>query len=252
MKDVRKAIQLYLFRSRAAMEMRSILSFIRELGYDGVEFCGLFGHDPAEVRGWLGELGLAAVSDHVTFGMLADGLEETIRVHKALGCEFITLGWLDEERRHYGPDFDGTLSALSRAEAACRAAGLPLAYHNHNFEFRHVSEKNGLEMMLDGVPGLQAQFDAGWLKISGQDPVALLDRYAGRYISVHLKDYLRSDGEKHDFCPLGMGVAGISDAIQAAVRGGARWIIVDQDDDDRRGAGEAARLSTEYLNSLGY
>lgn len=252
MGNIKKALQLYTMRFDAAKDLHSTLSLVKAMGYDGVEFCGFFGHDPAEIRGWLDTLGLAAVSDHVTLDMIAGDLDETIRVRKALGCEFIVLGFLEEAKRHYGPAFNETLSVVRKAAAACREAGLPLAYHNHNFEFSNVSGKNGLEMMLDGAPDLNAQFDTGWLGIAKQDPVAMLHKYAGRYRSVHLKDYLSSNGTEHDFCPIGLGVMDNPPIISEAVKGGAKWVIVDQDSDARRTAAEAARLSADYLVSLGY
>jgi sugar phosphate isomerase/epimerase len=252
MNNIKKALQLYTLRFDAANDLYAALALIKGMGYDGVEFCGLFGHDAEEIRGRLDGMGLAAVSDHVTFDMLANHLEDTIRTRKALGCQFIVLGFLEEVKRHYSSGFPDTLSVVRKAAAACRQAGLPLAYHNHNFEFTNVTSKNGLEQMLDGVPDLDAQFDSGWMGIMGQDPVAMLQKYAGRYASVHLKDYLSSNGAEHDFCPVGLGVMDNPAVINAAIKGGARWLIVDQDADARRTATEAARLSVEYLVSLDY
>lgn len=250
---VKIATQVYLFRREADKDLFSVLDAISGAGYSGVEFAGLFQFSPSDIRSHLGGLGLKAVSGHVSIDMLENDLQRTIELYQCLGCEFIVLGWLDEAHRHNGPLFAEMLPRLEDIAAACRDAGLPLAYHNHNFEFKNVQDKNGLEKLLDGVPALQAQLDTGWLGIAGQDPVALLRKYAGRYKSVHLKDYLGSDGEaNHDFCPIGMGVQDDAAIIKVAVEGGAKWLIADQDDDARRPAIEAANLSAAYLRSLGY
>jgi sugar phosphate isomerase/epimerase len=218
-----------------------------------VEFCGLFGHDAGRIRDKLDMLGLQAVSNHVSLAMLADDFDSTAGICKALGCRFVVLGFLEEAHRHYGANFGKTLSAVRQAAEACREAGLKLAYHNHNFEFFHAEAGNGMELMLDAVPCIRAQFDTGWLGISGQDAVAMLRKYAGRYESVHLKDYLEGGADgNHDFCPVGMGVMDYKAITAEGTKGGAEWFIVDQDSDKRRSALEAARLSREYLMSLGY
>lgn len=254
MGNIRIATQLYPMRNEAAKDLFSVLDTVSGMGYDGVEFVGLYNRSADDIRKHADGLGLKIVSGHVSLGMLANDIERTINTHKALGCEFIVLGWLEEAERHYGPNFASTVLQADKAAKACRDAGLPLAYHNHNFEFTKGMGKNGLDQLMDGAEALQVQFDTGWLGIAGQDPVALLEKYAGRYSSVHLKDYLKTDGAaSHDFCPIGLG--GILDyaAIsKAAVQGGAKWLIVDQDDDARRPMPEALKLSLSYLRSLGY
>lgn len=253
MSNIHIATQLYLMRREASADLFAVLDAAKAAGFDGVEFCGLFGHTAGEIRKKLDVLGLKAVSDHVTLAMLQNDLERTLDDRRALGCEFIVLGWLAEEDRHYGPRFGEVLADLNVITERCRAAGLPLGYHNHNFEFTRPEAGNGLTRLLDGVPGIQPQFDAGWLAIAGQDPVAMLRKYAGRYVSVHLKDYLSTDArENHDFCPIGMGKLDWKAIASAAVAGGARWLIADQDDDARRTPAEAAALNAKYLRSLGY
>jgi sugar phosphate isomerase/epimerase len=252
MNTVKKGLQLYTVRFDAADDLYAVLTQVKAMGYDGVEFAGLFGHDAADIRSHLDALGLKCIAGHVSLDMLTNSFDSTIATYKTLGCEFIVLGFLEEEHRHYGSTFDQTVARAENATAACREAGLPLAYHNHNFEFMNAEAGNGLDLLLSGAKSLQVQFDTGWLGIAGQDPVALLHKYVGRYTSVHLKDYLESKGTDYDFCPIGHGVLDYPSIIAAAVTGGAQWIIVDQDSDARRPALEAARLSAQFMKSLGY
>ncbi len=251
MTKVKNAIQLYTVRADAAQDLYGTLRAIAEMGYDGVEFCGLFGHEAAEVRGWLDGLGLVAVSNHVGLDNLADpaAVSQTCKV---LGCGFATLGFLSESQRHDKPAFAQTVETVRAAAEALKAEGLALAYHNHNFEFQNAEGGNGLALLLEAVPGLNAQFDTGWLAIGGQDPLLWLDQYAGRYTTVHLKDYLPNEDLGYEFCPIGMGgTLDYAAIVRKAVQNGAGWIIVDQDDDAQRTALEAAKLSLDFLRSLG-
>ena len=253
MEKIGIATQIYPLRVDAAKDLFAVLDGIRAAGYDGVEFIPGFKQSAAEIRKHADGIGLRVVSGHVSLNQLAEDLGPIIDHHRALGCEFIVLGFLAEADRHNGPGFARTLDIVAKAAEDCLAAGMPLAYHNHNFEFRNVTGNNGVELLLEGASALQAQFDTGWLGIAGQDPVAWLGKYAGRYLSVHLKDYLSTDGaDGHDFCPIGMGALDYRAIVRAGIAGGAKWLIVDQDADARRPMMEALKLSRDFLRSLGF
>ena len=53
------AVQVYSVREDAKADLRGTLTKIKAMGYDGVEFAGLYGYDPAEIRDMCAELGLA-------------------------------------------------------------------------------------------------------------------------------------------------------------------------------------------------
>lgn len=44
------AIQLYSLRDEMAKDFKGTLKAVKEMGYDGVEFAGLYNHDPKEVK----------------------------------------------------------------------------------------------------------------------------------------------------------------------------------------------------------
>ena len=44
------AIQVYSVRDDAANDLRGTLEKIKEMGYDGVEFAGLYGNSPEDIR----------------------------------------------------------------------------------------------------------------------------------------------------------------------------------------------------------
>ena len=67
------AIQLYSLRNEAAADFFGVLEKVKEMGYDGVEFAGLHGRTPAEIREKCAELGLVPISAHVALKeMLTD------------------------------------------------------------------------------------------------------------------------------------------------------------------------------------
>ena len=92
-------VQVYSVRDHAEKDFRATLAKIKEFGYDGVEFAGLYGIDAKTVKGWLDELGLVAVSAHVALDeMLADP-DKCFSDYKTLGCRYIAVPYLDTDRR---------------------------------------------------------------------------------------------------------------------------------------------------------
>ena len=64
------AVQLYSVRTEANADLRGTLTKIKEMGYDGVEFAGLYGYTPADIRALCDELGLVPISAHVPLAEL--------------------------------------------------------------------------------------------------------------------------------------------------------------------------------------
>ena len=48
-------VQLYSIRDSVEADMHAALAQVKELGYDGVEFAGLYGNKPADIRAWCAE-----------------------------------------------------------------------------------------------------------------------------------------------------------------------------------------------------
>lgn len=56
------ALQLYSVREAMEADFEGTLRQVKDMGYEGVEFAGLYGRTPAAVRDLLAEIGLKAVS----------------------------------------------------------------------------------------------------------------------------------------------------------------------------------------------
>ena len=68
------AVQLYSVRDDAKEDLRATLEKVKRMGYDGVEFAGLHGYAPADIKKMCAEVGLVPVSAHVPY---VDLLEDT-------------------------------------------------------------------------------------------------------------------------------------------------------------------------------
>lgn len=272
-KELPVGLQLYTVRDDMAKDFKGTLQQVKAMGYDGVEFAGLFGQSPADIKAMCAEIGLNPISAHVPLAEMLADIDKVIADYKAIGCEYIVVPYVTEERRPGGELFLQMVEEIRSIGAKCKEAGLVLLYHNHDFEFQKTeSGEFGLDYLYANVPAdlLQTELDQCWVKYAGQDPVAYLQKYSGRSPVVHLKDYYASGEQKEDpyaliglnegekkenkafeFRPLGYGVQDIPAIIAASVEAGSKWLIVEQDQPSMgKTSMECAAMSMEYLKGL--
>ena len=72
------AVQLYSVRDNMAEDFEGTIKKVKEMGYDGVEFAGLFDKSPAEVKRICEDNGLVPVSAHVSYDVIAADPEKVI------------------------------------------------------------------------------------------------------------------------------------------------------------------------------
>ena len=118
------ALQLYTVRGDMEQDFKGTLQKVKALGYDGVEFAGLFNNTPAEVNAMCKEIGLVPISAHVPLAdMLAD-VDKVVADYKAVGCEYIVVPYVTEERRPGGEKFYQMVEEIRAIGEKCKAAGL--------------------------------------------------------------------------------------------------------------------------------
>lgn len=266
------ALQLYSVRNEMEQDFYGTLKKVKEMGYTGVEFAGLFGHTPEEVKAMCEELGLVALSAHVPLQDLREDPDGAIATYKTIGCKYIVVPYLTPEYRPGTPGFQTVIDSVKMLGEKMAAAGMVLQYHNHDFEFVKLDGKYALDILYTeaGPELLQTQIDTCWVNVGGEDPAEYLKKYAGRTPTVHLKDFVgsksenmyaliginegekqESDANKFELRPVGKGVQDFPRIIAAATEGGAEWFIVEQDNPSMGYSPlECAQISIQYLHSL--
>ena len=267
------ALQLYSVRQEMGIDFKGTLKKVKEMGYDGVEFAGLFGNAPEQVKFWCDSLGLDAVSAHVPLAdMLAD-VDKVIADYKAIGCEYIVIPYLTEEYRPGQPKFNEVIAGAKLLGEIAAKNGMQLGYHNHDFEFTKIDGEYALDILYREVPAelLKAQLDTCWVNVGGEVPADYIRKYAGRVPVIHLKDFVGQksanmyaligidDGEakKIDetqaFClrPVGSGKQDFPAILKACEESGTKSVVVEQANPSMDLTPiECAKSSIDYLNSL--
>lgn len=266
------ALQLYSVRDNFQKDMPGTLRAVKAMGYQGVEFAGLFGRSAAEMKAMLNEVGLVAVSAHVPYAEMMADPEKTFSTYQEIGCQYVAIPYLGEEDRPQSPTFGETLKNIERLGNISARYGMPMLYHNHDFEFVTLNGKYGLDIMYETVPAtaLQTELDVCWVNVGGEIPADYIRKYAGRAPVVHLKDFSGKKNENmyeligiekkaptrpegFEFRPVGYGLQDMPNILAAAEESGAHWVVVEQDQPSLgRTPLECVEMSRRYLATLGW
>ncbi len=265
------AIQLYSVRDDMEKDFEGTVKKIKELGYEGVEFAGLFGKSGSEVKKLCDELELVPVSAHVPYYDMLENPEEVLKDYQDLGCKYVVVPYLTEECRPGTDGWASTVEGIRKIGEAAKKMGIQLLYHNHDFEFLKIDGKYALDILYDTVPAdlLKTEIDTCWVNVGGEEPAAYVEKYTGRAPIVHLKDFSGSKGNgplykligieeetaetesTFEFRPVGSGVQDWKKIIASAEKAGAEWVIVEQDDPSMgKTPMECAAMSIAYLKTL--
>jgi sugar phosphate isomerase/epimerase len=99
---------------------------------------------------------------------------------------------------------------------------------------------------------VKIQLDVGWSTVAQQDAVAILDKYKGRVVSLHVKDVAKRgvDGKEPPSVAVGEGVVDWKKVLGAAKANGVQHFFYEQEEPFTRPILESARMSAEYLSKL--
>lgn len=225
-------LQLYSVRNQLEQDFVGTLKKVAAMGYEGVEFAGIYGGlSGKELAALVQDLGLKVVGTHTSIYRLRDNLEEEVQFHVDLGAPYCVAPWLPEEFRTSAA-FPEILSVMQRAGDAFSKVGIGFGYHNHDFEF--IVKIDG-QYMLDALfertdaTKVQAELDVGWVYEAGVDTLAYVEKYSGRLPLVHLKDFAKDSAGNWVTMPVGKGTTPIKEVIPVAEKAGSSWLIVEQD-----------------------
>ena len=239
-------IQLYTLRAPLADDLIGTLAAVAAIGYREVEFAGLHGLTPRQMRTRLDGAGLRAASSHHGLEEVRGAWSETLEGARELGQGMVVVPSIPaSERGREG--LRRVATDLNRAGEAARAAGLRLGYHNHDWELAPLADgTRPMDLLLERTePGLvDWQMDVFWTVHGGADPARYLRVEGGRVTSLHVKDRTAA-GRMVD---IGDGIIDFASLVPLAEGAGLRHAFVEHDDPDDPLA--SARRSLAHLRAI--
>ena len=244
-------VQLYSVRTDMGKQPLETLQKLSAMGYRHVEHAGysnrkFYTYAPAEFKKILSDLGMKMPSGHSVLAKqhwddskkdFNDNWKYTIEDAAIAGQQIVISPWLDAGLRKNEGDLKKFMEVFNKSGELCKKHGMQFGYHNHDFEF---SEKFGDLTLYDVIlqntdPKLVIQqLDIGNMYNGGAKAADIINKYPGRFLSMHVKDEIKpanaKEGEHYESTVLGKGVINVKEVIDLGKkRGGTKHFIIEQE-----------------------
>ncbi|OGX91257.1 sugar phosphate isomerase/epimerase family protein [Hymenobacter coccineus] len=237
---LKAGLQLYTLRDYIGKDPKGVLAKVAKAGYKEVETYGYspethyWGLTPKEFKAVLAANGLTTPSGHYDMGAyLRDGNQEVFKAYmeaaNACGQQYIVVPYLDAAVRKTTDDFKVIAEKLNKAGELCKAAGLRVGYHNHDFEFQPVNGVALYDVMLKETDAQLVDFemDIYWVVRAGRDPIKLIEANSKRFPMWHIKDMEKAQPEHNT--EIGAGTIDFKKIMKYAKTAGLKHPFMEQE-----------------------
>ena len=250
-------VQLYSFRDQFKTDIPGTLEKVSQMGITEVEGGGSYGMPAPEFKALLDKYKLNVTSIGADYTKLETDPQSVVDEAKLYGAKYVMCSWIP----HNGDDFtiedaDKAIKVFNAAGKILKENGITFCYHAHGFEFRPYKNETLFDHLAKNMNPQYANFemDVFWVKHPGQDPVALLKKYPGRFKMMHLKDRKPgTEGNQNGHADvetnvvLGSGDVGIAAIMKVAKKYGVEKFYIE---DESSRSMEQVPQSLAFLNSL--
>jgi sugar phosphate isomerase/epimerase len=250
-------LQPYTVRNEMAKDFEGVLRKVAAFGYESIELgAPTNGKSASELKALLKSVKMVAPSGG--YGMPKDDSDWARKIEDAttMGAKYMLVNAPNE----WTKSLDGWRRAgelFNKLGAQTKKAGITVAYHNHNFEYRVFDGVVSYDELLKATdPALVTmEMDIFWTTIAGHDPLAYFNKYPGRFQIWHLKDLKKGFGpttervEGQPFAEIGAGTIDWKKIFSGAKKAGVKCYFVEQDRWDQPPL-DAAKQSCEFLKKF--
>lgn len=252
-------IQLWTLRDTLPKDVKGVLAQVGKAGFTEVETFGysvdngFFGTSVRDFKSILDDNGLKATSNHFDFNsMIKDGSTDLVQSYvetaNYLGSEYVTVPYIVSELRGTTGDAYKKLALqINKVGELCKAGGLKLAYHNHDFEFTKFGSTNGYEILLNETDKNLVDFemDLYWVIRAGHDPLELFKKYPGRFKMWHVKDMDKVNPDWN--AEIGTGTIDFKSIFAQAELSGLKRFFLEHESNYKPNPIESAVTSYNYI-----
>ena len=199
----KKEIGLQLYSIGADMNNDALgsLKKIADMGYTVAETASydgngkFYGRPAAEFRKMAEDNGIRITGAHLGRGYdkndiqgVKDWWKKACEAQVAVGGKYIVLPGVDFGQSM--ADLDDTCTYFNLIGDIAHAAGLQFGYHNHSHEFQKRDGNVIENYVIENTDPQKVHFelDVFWATKGGVNPSAYIQKYAGRFNLLHIKD----------------------------------------------------------------
>lgn len=250
-------VQFYSFRNQFARDVAGTLDKISKMGVTEAEGGDTYGLSIADFKKLLIKNKIHVISVGADFKELDENPAAVAAKAKEYGARYVMCAWIPHDGDKFTiDDVNKAIAVFNKAGKVLKENGLAFCYHAHGFEFRPYNNETLFDHLAKGMDPNYANFemDVFWIKHPGQDPVALLKKYPGRFKMMHLKDRKPgTEGNQNGHADvetnvvLGAGDVGIAAIMKESKKYGVEKYFIE---DESSRSEEQVPLSLAYLKTL--
>ena len=231
-------LQLYSFRNEFKTDVPGTLQKISEMGIRQIEGGGTYGLPMNEFKQLLAKNKLTTISVGADFKQLDSNVQSVVANAKAFGAKYVMCAWVPHNGAFTIDDANKAIAVFNKAGKILKANGISFCYHAHGYEFGPYNNGTMFDYMASKMNPAYANFemDVFWVKHPGQEPIALLKKYPGRFPLMHLKDRKPgTPGNQEGKAPdetnvvLGAGDVGIAAIMKVAKKYGVKYYFIEDE-----------------------
>ncbi len=245
-------LQLYTFRNEFKTDVSGTLQKIHDMGIREIEGGGTYGLSTDAYKELLEKNQLSMVSIGADFNVLETNIDQVVKDAKSFGAKYVMCAWVPHNATFTKEDADKAIAVFNKAGKTLKDNGITFCYHAHGYEFVPYASGTLFDYMVKNMNPAFANFemDVFWMKHPGQDPVALLKKYSGRFKLMHLKDRkpgtpngMEGSADVETNVVLGDGDVGIAAIMKVAKQYGVEHFFIED---------ESSRSMTQVPKSLAF
>ncbi|UCD50807.1 MAG: sugar phosphate isomerase/epimerase [Phycisphaerales bacterium] len=182
-------------REECKRDLPRTIEAVAKMGYKGVEFAGYYNYTAEQLRKLLDDNGLQCCGTHTGMDtLLGDNLPKTIEFNKTIGNKYLVVPGLPGKYRESHQAWLDTAKLFNEIAEKVKPHDMLVGYHNHSVEFKAMDG----ELPWDTFYGntrkeVIMQLDVGNAIHGGVDPLPYIYKYPDRAITVHVKEYSKTD-----------------------------------------------------------
>ncbi len=203
---------------------------IAKMGYEGVEFAGYYGHGAKDIRKMLDDNGIVCCGTHTQYADLSDEkLAATLEFNKILGNKYVIVPWLQGDEKNMKDSWLKYAERFNVLAEKLKKQSMMIGYHAHAHDLAPLDGTTSWDIFFSNTSkDVIMQIDTGNAMSGGGDPVAVLKKYPGRAVTVHLKEYSATNPK----AMIGEGDVKWAEVFKLCrTIGGTKWYIVEEEKD---------------------
>ena len=256
-KEVRDnfGLQLYTLRDVLPDDPKAVLKQVASYGYRQIESyehskLGIFwGMKNTEFKTLMNDLGMKIVSSHCDINK---DFERKAAEAAEIGMTYLLCPYLGPQKKI--DDFKKFAETFNQKGEICKKNGIRFGYHNHDYGFVPLEGQYPQDVLMQNTDKNLVDFemDIYWVVTAGQDPIAWIDKYPGRFKLCHIKDRKKgaTPSQRDVSVELGTGSIDFKKILIEADKKGMDYYFVEQEAYENTTPLAAAKADADYLKNF--